>query len=99
MAAEEEKLQALKVAFEQATLHLSEQKPKINGARIVKVQWETAKTAEHEKKNLRENAVKERDAAKKKLEDNITLINQLESFQKPAYNQHENNILDILLIS
>lgn len=89
MAAEEEKLQALKVTFEQATLHLSEQKPKINGARIVKVQWETARTAEHEKKNLRENAVKERDAAKKKLEDNLANINKLESSLSGIQKQYD----------
>ena len=89
MTTEAEKLQALKDKAEKASNHLSEQKPRINEARSLKVQWEGARTNENEKKKLRENAEKDKNASKEMLEANSDKISKGEAFLRELQKEYE----------
>jgi len=75
-AFEEELHQGLEEKLKKAATQLSEQRPLINQARTVKVQWETAKTIEKEKTKLCIKAEEDRNSARKKLEANKDSINK-----------------------
>ena len=79
IAAEEEKLKGLKDEAEKAASILSEQKPRINAARIVKEQWKAATENAASKVKAYTKAVQDRNEAQKALDANTNTINKYQS--------------------
>ena len=79
IAAEEEKLNGLKDEAEKAASILSEQKPRINAARIVKAQLETDTESAASKVKAYTKAEQDRNEARKALDANINTINKYQS--------------------
>ena len=89
IVAEEKQLKGLKDEAEKSASILSEQKPRINGARGVKAQWEAAKTNEADKNKVCIKAEKERDSAKNKLDVNKESISKKASELDKVQKEYE----------
>lgn len=90
LAAEEVLFQGLKDEAEKAAVRLLEQRPFINQARTVKVQWETAKTNEKERNKLCIKAEEDRNVAKNKLDTNKNNINRDILLLNKAQKEYDN---------
>ncbi len=89
IAAEEKTLEGLKDESEKAAFTLSEQKPRINAARIVKAQWEAAKTNEADKNKACIKVEEERGSAKNKLDANKESISKKASELDKVQKEYE----------
>ena len=79
IVAEEQKLQGLKDEAEKAASILSEQKPRINAARIVKEQWKAATENAASKVKAYTKAEQDLNEARKALDANTNSVNKYQS--------------------